>query len=249
MTIKGILWHSTGVSNSNLKRYIQPSDEKPAADTYAKEKWLEVLGKNKYNNDWNHIEKQAGLNAWIGKLATGEVAAVQTMPWDLRPWGCGTGKNGSCNDGFIQFEICEATLDDKEYFNKVYKEACELTAYLCKIHNIDPEGTTTINGVKIPTITCHNDAYKLGLASNHSDVNHWFKKHGKSMKTARADVVKLIKEPEVKKLYRVRKSKTNAKSQVGAFSSLDNAIAVCKKAGAGYHVFDWEWSIVYSCYK
>ena len=48
------------------------------------------------------------------------------------------------------------------------------------------------------------------------------------------------------KLYRVRKSKDDEKSQVGAYSSLDNAKAACQTAGAGYHVFDWDYKIVYS---
>lgn len=51
---------------------------------------------------------------------------------------------------------------------------------------------------------------------------------------------------EVKKLYRVRKSKDDAKSQVGAYTSLDNAKAACQSAGAGYHVFDWNFNKVYS---
>lgn len=45
------------------------------------------------------------------------------------------------------------------------------------------------------TILCHADSYKLGLGSNHGDVNHWFPKHGKSMATARADVAALLKAP------------------------------------------------------
>lgn len=48
------------------------------------------------------------------------------------------------------------------------------------------------------------------------------------------------------KLYRVRKSKDDAKSQIGAYSSLDNAKAACQSAGPGYYVFDWKWNIVYS---
>ena len=150
MTVKGILWHSTGANNPNLKRYVQPSDN--ASD---RAKWLELLGKNSYGNDWNHITHQAGLNCWIGKLADGTVTTVQTMPWNYKPWGCGSGSKGSCNNGWIQFEICEDGLADKEYFEKVYKEACEITAYLCKMYNIDPKGTVTVNGVEVPTILCH----------------------------------------------------------------------------------------------
>lgn len=338
MTIKGVLWHSTGANNPNLKRYVQPSDTKPSADTYSKSKWLELLGKNTNGNDWNHIYNEVGLNAWIGKLANGTVATVQTMPWDYRPWGCGSGSKGSCNDGWIQFEICEDGLSDKNYFNKIYKEACELTAYLCKLYSIDPKGTVTHKGVKVPTIICHQDSCKLGLGSNHGDVYHWFSKYSKDMDTVRADVAALLKSTgspttsttatststtgktykivtpvnkyasaadaaaqknakteklaagtyyiynkypngvdgmynistdktgasagswinpkeniikestanTTNKLYRVRKSKDDTKSQVGAFTDLANAKEACQTAGKGYHVFDWNWKIVYS---
>lgn len=335
MTVLGVLWHSTGANNKTLKRYVQPSDTKPAADTYSKADWLKILGTNTNKNDWNHISRDAGLNCWIGTLADGTVTTVQTMPWDYRPWGCGSGSKGSCNTGWIQFEICEDNLTDKTYFDKAYKEACEITAYLCKLYNIDPNGSVTVNGVKVPTILCHADSHKLGMGSNHGDINHWFPKHGKSMATARADVAALLKTaggsvsvtpatqvktykvvtpinkystsadaaaqknaksdklavgtyyilakypdgvngmfnlttdkngieagswinpkenvikesttiPSTKQLYRVRKSKDDAKSQIGAYSVKQNAIDACQKAGAGYHVFDSDYKIVYS---
>ena len=188
MTVKGVLWHSTGANNPNLRRYVQPDDN--AAN---RAELLALLGTNGNRNDWNHINRQAGLNCWIGKLADGTVTTVQTMPWNYRPWGCGSGNKGSCNNGWIQFEICEDGLNDATYFNKVYKEACEITAYLCKIFNIDPNGTVNMNGVSVPTILCHADSHALGLGSNHGDVNHWFPKFGKSMATARADVAALMK--------------------------------------------------------
>lgn len=189
MKVLGVLWHSTGANNLNLKRYVQPDDN--AAD---KDLTIKLLGKNTYGNDWNHTSVQAGLNAWIGKLADGTVATVQTMPWDYRPWGCGSGSKGSCNTGWIQFEICEDGLNDAEYFSKIYKEACELTAYLCKMFGIDPKGTVKVNGLTVPTILCHADSHKLGLGSNHGDVLNWFPKFGKSMDTARADVAALMGE-------------------------------------------------------
>jgi hypothetical protein len=122
----GVLWHSTGANNPTLKRYVQPDDNAPN-----REELIALIGKNQYKNDWNHISYQAGLNAWIGKLADGSVASIQTMPWDFKPWGCGSGSKGSCNNGWMQFEICEDGLNDKNYFNAVYQEACELTAYYC----------------------------------------------------------------------------------------------------------------------
>ena len=53
-------------------------------------------------------------------------------------------------------------------------------------------------------------------------------------------------EEQVKKLYRVRKTWADTKSQVGAYSSLDNAKDACQKAGAGYKVFDWNGKQVYA---
>ena len=250
MNVKGVLWHSTGANNPNLKRYVQPDDNAPD-----RAEMLKLLGTNNYKNDWNHIDRQAGLNCWIGKLADGTVTTVQTMPWDYKPWGCGSGPKGSCNNGWIQFEICEDGLTDKAYFDKVYKEACEITAYLCDMYNIDPKGTVTVNGVKVPTILCHQDSYKLGLGSNHGDVLHWFPKHGKTMDNVRDDVAKLLGKttssiitPEVPvvsdNLYRVRLSWDNPTSQIGAFTDLENAKKACDKV-SGYCVFDSNGKKIY----
>lgn len=187
MKVLGILWHSTGCNNPNIKRYVQPSDDAPDKDVM-----LKIIGKNTAHNDWNHTSVNAGLNAWIGKLADGTVSTVQSMPWDFSPWGCGGGKNGSCNNGWIQFEICEDGLNDPVYFNQVYQEACELTAYLCKMFNIDPNAKVRFGGKNVPTILCHADSYALGLGSGHADVLHWFPKFGKNMNTVRADVAALL---------------------------------------------------------
>ena len=246
MDVKGILWHSTGANNPNIKRYVQPSDNAPDRD-----EWIKKLGVNAYKNDFNHSSVQIGLNAWIGKLADGTVTSVQSMPWDYKPWGCGSGPKGSCNNGWIQFEICEDGLKDKAYFEAVYKEACELTAYLCDMFNIDPKGTVTVNGVKIPTILCHADSNKLGFGSNHGDVLHWFPKFGKDMDDVREDVAKLIgtKAPatpiQPAEMYRIRKTWEDEKSQVGAYSDLNNAKKACDKAGNGYEVYNSKGVAIY----
>lgn len=49
-----------------------------------------------------------------------------------------------------------------------------------------------------------------------------------------------------KQLYRVRKSWTDAKSQIGAFSSLKNAKKACKP---GYSVFDANGNVVHPAKK
>lgn len=191
----GVLWHDTGAGNPNLKRYVQPDDN--AAD---REAMLQSLGANGNRNDWNHVSVQAGVNAFIGKLADGSVATAQVLPWDYRPWGCASGRYGSCNGSpnvkdcpfWLQFEICDDGYKSKDYFDAVYREACELTAYLCAWYGLDPMGKLYYNGVTAPVILCHADSYKLGLGSNHGDVLTWFGKFGKTMDDVRRDVAAIM---------------------------------------------------------
>ena len=164
ITVKGIMVHSTGANNPWLKRYVGPDDG--------------LLGKNQYNNHWNQaMDRQVCVHGFIGKLADGTIATYQTLPWDHRGWHAG----GSANNTHIGFEICEDGLTDSTYFKKVYQEAVELCAYLCKLY-----------GLTEKDIICHSEGAKLGIASNHGDVMHWFPKHGKSMDTFRSDVKALL---------------------------------------------------------
>ena len=187
----GVLWHDTGAGNPWLKRYVQPWEGEADYD-----RLIALLGKNQYGNDWNHVEIQKGVNAFIGKLADGSVAAVQTLGWLQRPWGCGTGRYGSCNGSpeverspfWIQFEICDDRCRSAEYFRDVYREGVALTAYLCKKYDIDPNGTVTYAGQRVPTVLCHHDSWTYGLGSDHADVLTWFGKYGKTMADVRADV-------------------------------------------------------------
>ncbi len=220
ITVKGIMVHSTGANNPNLRRYVGPDDG--------------LLGVNQYNNHWNAYHpggREVCVHGFIGKLKDGTIATYQTLPWDHRGWHAG----GSANNTHIGFEICEDGLADATYFGKVYQEAVELCVYLCRLY-----------GLTEKDIICHSEGYRRGIASNHGDVMHWFPKHGKSMDTFREAVRVLLAteekeeetapaEPETtikpasypEKLtegyYRVRKSWKDSKSQVGAYRILTNA--------------------------
>ena len=166
ITPKGVMVHSTGANNPNLRRYVQPDDG--------------LLGVNPNGNHWNRPGVNACVHAFIGRLADGSVAAVQTLPWDHRGWHAGRGRKGSANDTHIGFEICEDGLDDPEYFAAVYRTAVELTAMLCKIYGLDPCcGGTVID---------HSEGHRMGVASNHGDVKHWFSRFGKTMDDFRREV-------------------------------------------------------------
>jgi len=173
MTPKGVMVHSTGANNPNLKRYVGPDDG--------------LLGVNQYGNHWN-TDKPGGrsvcVHAFIGKLKDGSIATYQTLPWDMVGWHSGSGSKGSAknanNNGYIGFEICEDSTNDAAYLKKVYTEAVELVAYLCKKYNLDP--------LKDGVVICHSEGHARGIASNHGDVMHWWPKHGLSMDTFRKAV-------------------------------------------------------------
>lgn len=187
----GILWHSTGANNPTIKRYVQPDLKDKNYQSL-----ISVIGKNTHKNDWNQGNSLAATHAVIGKLENGTIGTAQCLPWDWRCWGCGKGNNGSGNDYFIQFEIAEDNLSDSIYFHKVYKEAIELSAYLCKLYNWDPLSKIRIKGVTMPLITCHSEAHSYGFASNHSDVMHWFKKYGITMQKVRNDIKEEMEKGE-----------------------------------------------------
>ena len=188
---KGVMVHSTAANNTSIARYVQPADDDPNRAAL-----LDKLGVNNYDNHWNQSradwKEKFGTNwdscvhAFVGKLADGSVGSVQTLPWNRLGWHAG----GNANNTHISFEICEDALTDESYFEKVYQEAVELTAMLCKTYNLNP----LADGVVI----CHSEGYQRGVASNHADVMHWFPKFGKSMDTFRADVSKAMTPAQVK---------------------------------------------------
>ncbi|MEC1719061.1 N-acetylmuramoyl-L-alanine amidase [Schinkia azotoformans] len=122
----------------------------------------------------------------------------QYLPWNHRGWHCG----GSGNNTHIGFEICEpggfsygkgSTMNgynvskNEAYFRKAWQNAVELCVILCQMY-----------GLTERDIICHSEGHKKGVASNHSDVMHWFPKHGESMDSFRSAVgAALNKSPDL----------------------------------------------------
>lgn len=176
IAVKGVMIHSTGANNPTLKRYVQPLESAPDYDEL-----ISLIGYNRNANDWNRPDVGACVHGFIGKLADGSIAAIQTLPWTMRGWHAGDGTTRpSANNTHISFEICEDDLTDPEYFRKVYHEAVELTAYLCAQYHLDP--------LAPEVVICHSEGYRLGMASGHADVEHWFPRFGKTMDDFRQDV-------------------------------------------------------------
>ncbi len=143
---------------------------------------------------WNKAGTRACVHAFVD-----DSGVFQTLPWRHRGWHAGTGTSGaSANNTHISFECCEPpgstyqggtmlgynVAKNEAFFRAVYQNALELCAKLCKQYDLDP----LADGVLI----CHCEGYKRGIASNHSDVLHWWPKHGKNMDIFRAEVKALL---------------------------------------------------------
>lgn len=167
---RGIMVHSTGANNPNLRRYVQPDDG--------------VLGSNANGNDWNRPGLEVCVHAFLGLTQAGEVAAYQILPWEYRAWHCG----GDANNTHLSFEICEDNLRDRAYWEKTYRLARELTAELCRKFGLDPLAP----GVLVD----HAEGAALGIASNHADVDHWWSRYGVTMDDFRADVARMLEQED-----------------------------------------------------
>lgn len=115
---------------------------------------------------WNTpTYKRACVHAFID-ANNGKV--YQTLPWNHRGWHCG----GSANNTHIGVEMCEPATTDKvkgrAMVQRTYDTAVALFAHLCVKYNLDP----------MTDIISHKEGAAKGVASNHSDPEHLWKKWG-----------------------------------------------------------------------
>ena len=161
----GIIIHSTGANNPNLKRYVNAP---------------EICGENPYRNYFDRPDSNVCPHAVIGKDKNGEVKAAKLLPWNVCCWGCGSGSKGSYNyaPAYIQIEIAEDALNDRAYFEEAFGLAVQLCQRLMKNYpSILPEN-----------IISHKEACARGYASNHGDPEHWLARFGKNMDWFRGQV-------------------------------------------------------------
>lgn len=229
ITVKGLMLHSVGCPQPKASAFI---------------------------NSWNSPSYD---NACVHGFIDGNDGTVyQTLPWNHRGWHCGSGSKGSGNNTHIGVEMCEPacikytggatfTCSDLATARKVaertYNAAVELFAMLCKQYGLNPLS----DGVVIS----HKEGHSRGIASNHGDPEHLWAQLGMgyTMNTFRQAVKAKMDggssgDTSSGTLYRVRKSWSDASSQLGAFAVLDNAKALADK-NPGYAVFDESGKQVY----
>lgn len=178
MVPQGIVVHSTGANNPYLKRYVDAVDE---------------VGVNQYGNHWNTAKpggRKVCVHAFIGYDKNKQIRVAEILPLNICCWGVGKGKNGSYNSNpaYIQFEICEDKLTDKNYYENVFAVAAEYCAELCRTYRIN-----------VDNIVGHCEAYRMGYGSNHRDPEHWMKKFGQTMNDFRTQVSEILKTTDEKR--------------------------------------------------
>lgn len=156
-------------------------------------------------------------------------------------WHCGAGsyKHAECrNANSIGIELCvrkknTASLGatDKDWYfeDATVEAAVELTRYLMNKYNVP--ASNVIRHYDVTGKICPNP-YVYNTTAHTWDEFKQLVSGAASAGNNQTD-----------KLYRVRKSWEDAKSQIGAYASLDNAKKVCTD---GYTVYGWDGKAVYS---
>lgn len=125
---------------------------------------------------FDHSFNKENMNACVHAFIDANDGIVhQHLPWNMRGWHAG----GYANNTHIGVEMCESNCIsyDSHYNIHVsdigkaekhceiaYKSAVDLFAYLCKKYNLNP----------FRNIISHAEGYKLGVASNHGDPEHYW---------------------------------------------------------------------------
>ena len=177
------------------------------------------------------------------------VCAWQNLPHSLSGWHAADG-SGNGNRRTIAIECIMSSAYNST--DKKSEDNCaKLAAALLKQYGLDINHLYThthwlnVRDGKSGTVDQLNTMYNRYKMCPAYILPHWaeFKKKVQSYMKSGTSV---SKNPTTKQLYRVRKRWSDAKSQIGAFSSLDNAKKACK---SGYSVFDANGNVVYPTKK
>lgn len=194
--------------------------------------------------------------------AVDDKTIIQCMPWTKKAGHVGSGSKGTMNSTHIGVEMCEPSGltynsggwaiisydPDPEYFPKVWKNAVELFAYLCKEFGLDP----LADGV----ILSHAEAHARGYGDNHGDTAHWFKWENKTMDDFRQAVNAELNKEDDEMSYEQFKEYMNKYMNEAVVSDPSTwAAESCKKAvdagivqGDGTGAYNWQKPLTREAY-
>ena len=221
-----------------------------------------IIGVTVHNTDWISVASgttpaeqytRATVNGNMKDVRVhyyvDNTCAWQNLPHSLSGWHAADGSgNGDRRTIAIECIMSSAyNVTDK----KSEDNCARLAAALLKKYNLDINHLFThthwlnVRDGKSGTVDYLNTAKNPYKTCPLYILPHWFAFKAKVQSYMKSGT-SVSKNPTTKLLYRVRKSWSDAKSQIGAFSSLDNAKKACKP---GYYVFDANGNVVYPTKK
>lgn len=143
------------------------------------------------------------------------------------------------NSYSVSIENCHPDSTGK-FNSKTYQSLVELCAYLCRKYGLDE--SDLIRHYDVTGKVCPKGFVPKSKGGSDDNSNTAWKKFKADVK-AKLGGTSTTTNTKTATFYRVRKSWSDAKSQIGAFSSLDNAKKACK---AGYTVYNKLGKAVYT---
>jgi len=140
-------------------------------------------------NNQNRADARTSYHGMIDGLRD---RAIQLLPWNARAWhGGGTSNNthiaiGMSEPNTIRYTGGANFVDNNpeatgRFVRQTYAKAALLFAHLCTEFNLNP----TRDGV---VIISHSAGHRIGIASNHGDVEHLWNRFGLTLAQFRLDI-------------------------------------------------------------
>lgn len=236
------------LTNHNPNHIAMPSvsmDGKIIGVTIHNTDWISVASGTTPAEQYTRATVNGNMNDVRVHYYVDNVCAWLNLPLNLSGWHAADG-SGNVNRRTIAIEcIMSFAYDDRD--KKSEDNATKLAAALLKRYNLSIDNLYThthwlnVRDGKSGSVDNLNTAKNSYKMCPLYILPHWsaFKAKVQSYMNSETSATTT---PTTAQLYRVRKSWNDAKSQIGAFSSLDNAKNACK---SGYSVFDGNGNVVY----
>lgn len=228
-------------------------------------KLSDVIGVTVHNTDWiktasgttpaeqyTRATVNGNMNDVRVHFYVDDVCAWQNLPLDLTGWHAADG-SGNGNRKTIAIEcIMSAEYNDRD--KKSEDNAARLAAALLKRYNLGIEALFThthwlnVKDGKTGSVDQLNTMKNSYKNCPLYILPHWSEFKAKVAAYLEGEAPTEEKptpqtKPDTKKLYRVRKSWADAKSQIGAYENLDNAKKACT---SGYTVYDEDGKAIFT---
>lgn len=144
------------------------------------------------------------------------------------------------NSYSVSIENCHSDSTGK-FSDKTYNSLVELCAYLCKKYKLDENDI--IRHYDVTRKVCPRGFVPKSKGGTDDNSNTAWKKFKADVKAKLNVPASATSSAAKDKLYRIRKSWSDVKSQIGAYANLDNAKKACR---SGYTVYDHNGKVIYS---